>query len=100
MAISQVYFDKGDNSRIPGKNQFHYRLSFNARGIPMFYVFNTCENFIRTFPELVYDDKQVEDINSDGEDHIYDMARYVLMENPITAPLPEVKTIDYDNPLL
>ncbi|NLB89708.1 MAG: Terminase-like family protein [Clostridiales bacterium] len=100
MTISQVYFDKGDNSRIPGKNQFHYRLRFNARGIPMFYVFDTCVNFIRTFTELIYDDKQVEDINSDGEDHAYDMARYVLMENPITAPLPGVKTIDYNNPLL
>lgn len=100
MAISQVYFDKGDNSRIPGKNQFHYRLRFDAMGLPKFYVFNTCLNFIRTFPELIYDDKQVEDINSDGEDHAYDMARYVLMENPISAPLPEEKHIDYNNPLL
>ncbi len=100
MALSQIYFDKGDNSRIPGKNQFHYRLRFDEKGIPLFYVFHTCVHFIRTFGELVYDDKQVEDINTHGEDHAYDMARYVLMENPITLPLTGKSSKDYNNPLL
>jgi hypothetical protein len=39
----------------------------------------------------------VEDINSEGEDHIYDQLRYVCMENPIAAPLikkPAVKAFD------
>lgn len=79
-----IYFSGGDNTRIAGKMQFHYRLQFDAEGIPMFQVFQSCRHFIRTFPALVYDDRDVEDINTDGEDHIYDMARYVLMESPIS----------------
>ena len=84
----RVAFYPGDNSRLPGKMQLHYRLHFGDLGQPMFYVFNTCLNFIRTVPSLVYDLRDPEDIDSRGEDHIYDMVRYVLMENPITAPLP------------
>ena len=47
--------------------------------------------------ELVYDEKDVEDIDTDGEDHAYDMARYVAMKNPI-SPRPRVKAepLPYD----
>ena len=79
-----VYFTKADNTRIAGKMQFHYRLAFNEEGMAMFYVFDTCRNFIRTFPSLVYDSRNVEDVDTATEDHIYDMARYVLMERPIS----------------
>ena len=53
----------------------------------MLYVFDTCKHFIRTVPNLVYDETNVEDIDTDGEDHIYDELRYVCMRNPI-APRP------------
>lgn len=88
MEREHVFFAQADNSRLSGKMQLHYRMKFNPDGVPMFYVFKTCINFIDTVPYLVYDDVHVEDIDTDGEDHIYDMTRYVLMENPITAPLP------------
>ena len=78
-----VYWDKADNSRLAGKAQMHARLAFDGNGIPMFYVFSTCRHFIRTFPELVYDSADVEDIDTDGEDHIYDECRYVVMAHPI-----------------
>lgn len=78
-----VYFTKGDNTRLAGKMQLHYRLAFDEGGSPMFQVFETCKHFIRTLPNLVYDDKRVEDIDTDGEDHAYDECRYVLMERPI-----------------
>ena len=67
-----IYWSGGDNTRIAGKMQFHYRLAFDDEGLPMFQVFNTCPHFIRTLPTLVYDEKKVEDINTDQEDHIYD----------------------------
>lgn len=79
-----VYWDKGDNTRIAGKMQYHYRLAFDEEGECMFQVFNTCKHFIRTFPSLVYDETNVEDIDTEQEDHIYDECRYVIMENPIT----------------
>lgn len=34
----------------------------------------------------MYDSGNVEDIDTTQEDHIYDMCRYVLMENPISPP--------------
>lgn len=79
-----VFFDFGDNQRLAGKMQFHYRLSFDENNIPMMYVFENCTHFIRTVPTLVYDPSNVEDIDSSGEDHIYDCVRYVLMENLIS----------------
>ena len=82
-----VFFDFGDNERLAGKMQFHYRLGFDANGIPMMYVFDSCVHFIRTIPALVYDSTNVEDIDSSGEDHIYDCVRYVLMENLINPEM-------------
>ena len=82
-----VFFEKGDHARIDGKMQVHHRLAFDENGWPMLYVFNTCKHFIRTVPNLVYDETDVEDIDTDGEDHIYDELRYVCMKNPI-APRP------------
>lgn len=82
-AKHQVFFGKGDHARIPGWMQCHYRLAFDENGYPMFYVFNTCKHFIRTIPLLLYDEHKVEDIDTDGEDHIADMWRYVLMSRPI-----------------
>lgn len=86
----RIYFDKGDHSRISGKMQVHHRLAFDSDGKPMLYVFSTCKHFIRTIPSLVYDETDVEDVDTDGEDHIYDECRYVLMKNPI-SPRPHTK---------
>lgn len=84
-----VYFDKGDHQRWPGKMQCHYRLAFDEDGYPMFYVFNTCRNFIRTIPALLYSETNVEDVDTKMEDHIYDEWRYVNMARPI-APRPKI----------
>ena len=89
MAREGVYFGKADNTRLAGKMQMHYRLHFDKNGRAKFYVFNTCREFIRTVPALVYDEKHVEDVDTKGEDHIYDECRYVLMENPLSPPQPE-----------
>jgi hypothetical protein len=85
-----VIFRKGDNTRLPGKMQLHERLKFDENGKPMLYVFTTCADFIRTVPALTYDPRKVEDIDTAGEDHIYDETRYFLMSRPI-APRPAAK---------
>lgn len=82
-----VYHEPADHTRLAGLMQCHYRLSFNDRGIPKFYVFTNCKNFIRTVPLLIYDEKKVEDVDTSMEDHIYDEWRYVMMENPINPPI-------------
>lgn len=79
----QVYFSKGDNARLPGWMQVHYRLSFDDNGIPMMYVFKNCKGLIRTLPQLMYDEHKPEDIDTDGEDHIADAIRYLCMSRPI-----------------
>ena len=86
MEREKVYFARGDHARIDGKMQVHNRLAFDKNGVPMLYVFSTCRHFIRTLPALCYDSVRVEDIDSSGEDHIYDELRYVCMENPIHSP--------------
>lgn len=78
-----VYFDKGDNERITGWMQCHYRLAFDSNGYPMMYVFSNCKSFIRTVPTLIYDETHVEDLDTDGEDHIADEWRYFCMSRPI-----------------
>lgn len=81
-----VYFQPGDNTRLPGWMQCRYRLQFNEAGFPRFYVFNTCREFIRTIPTLQHDKHDVEDLDSEGEDHIADMWRYVAVQN-LVEPL-------------
>lgn len=93
------YFQPGDNTRLPGKMQFHYRFAFRKDGKPMLQVFNTCVHFIRTVPSLTYDTRIVEDVNSSQEDHIYDECRYVLMENPISPPAAAQSPILREDPL-
>ena len=61
----------------------HYRLAFDENGFPMMYVFSNCKAFIRTIPLLQYDDHRPEDLDTDGEDHCADEARYFLMSRPI-----------------
>ena len=80
---AQIYFEKASKQRIDGKMQCHYRLAFDEEGYPMFYVFKTCKHFIRCIPALVYDETNVEDVNTKQEDHNYDEWRYVCMSRPI-----------------
>ncbi len=82
-----IYFEKGDHGRIAGKMQLHNRLAFDRNGIPMLYVFDCCKDFIRTLPTLVYDSYDIEDVDSAGEDHIYDETRYLCMMRPIRRPI-------------
>lgn len=89
---SAVYFQPGDHQRIPGWMQMHHRLAFDENGYPMMYVFKNCKAFIRTVPTLIYDEHKVEDLNTEGEDHVADEARYFCMMRPIKpryARLPD-----------
>lgn len=78
-----VYFERGKNDRIAGKMQLHNRLAFDGDGYSMLYFFENCRNTIRTLPQLVYDSTNPEDVDTKGEDHLYDALKYFLMANPI-----------------
>lgn len=90
-----LYFEPGDNSRIPGWDQIRYRMQFNEQGYPRIYIFSNCKDTIRTLPLLQHDPHIVEDVNSENEDHAADEIRYAcnkyqvkpLIESPSYIPM-------------
>jgi len=94
-----IYFTPGDHARIAGWAQCRLRLNFDSEGYPLFYTFNTCPHFIRTIPILAHDEHKVEDLDSDGEDHIADEWRYVCMSRPVTTPLDPAQQPEPIDPL-
>lgn len=94
-----LHFEKGDNKRIPGWMQCHYRLRFDSNGYPMMYVFRNCEDFIRTIPLLVYDEHRPEDLDTNLEDHAADEWRYACMSRPIVPPRETEEPVIYRDPL-
>lgn len=79
--------------------QCHYRLAFDDEGFPMFYVCKSCKEFIRTIPVLIYDEKKVEDVDTEMEDHIFDEWKYVCMENPLNPRKSKPWTPPEEDPL-
>ncbi len=86
-----VYFLPGDNKRIPGCMQCHYRLQFDEEGRSRMYVFDNCRAFIRTIPLMQFHKTQPEDLDTELEDHVADEWRYLCMSRPV-APLRAVET--------
>ena len=94
-----VYFQKGDNKRLPGWMQCHYRLSFDGDGKPMVYFFNTCKAALRTLPLLTYSASDPEDLDTTQEDHFADSFRYFCMSRPISPTEKKEPVIPGDDPL-
>jgi hypothetical protein len=72
---------KGSGSRVAGLATLRKMLGASKRGdleSPGLWFFNTAKNHIRTFPEMQYDERKPEDINTELEDHAYDSTRYML----------------------
>lgn len=92
-----IYFTPGDNQRIPGWMQVHYRLQFDENGYARMYVFNNCKAFIRTMPLMMYSQTHPEDLDTKLEDHCPDEVRYMCMSRPISPIVPvEPKSIVFD----
>lgn len=94
-----VFFQPGDNKRLPGWMQCHYRLAFDTEEKPMVYFFNTCRDAVRTLPLLCYSDSSPEDLDTSEEDHFADSFRYFCMARPIKPVLTQSEAIDADDPL-
>lgn len=91
---------KGKNDRISGLARVHdYLKGIASDGKPLMLVFENCYAFIRTMPVLVVDEKNPEDLDTTGEDHVYDEVRYAVMstfasiQHVIHEPMG---IIDYD----
>jgi hypothetical protein len=88
MAREGVIFRPADNKRVSQKgalsgwDQMRARLKGDEDGRPLLYVVETCKDFIRTVPVLQHDPDRPEDLDTDGEDHVADEARYGCMSRP------------------
>lgn len=95
MGRAGVWWQQADNKRVPARGQLGGWDQVRSRlvgedGRPMLYVFSTCRDLIRTLPALQHDQARPEDVDTDGEDHAPDEARYACMSRPWTqrAPAP------------
>jgi hypothetical protein len=74
--------DKGPGSRVQGWEQLRKLLkgAIPEEGKPRehrgMFFFRTCENSIQLLPVLPRDDKNLDDVDTDAEDHIGDEVRY------------------------
>lgn len=86
---------RADNRRIPGWG----RMKIMLAGEPRMTFSPVCLNAVRTIPALIHDDVNVEDVDTDGEDHAGDSCRYAVASRPEpTMKAPEVRDIDETRP--
>ena len=95
----QLWFEKGINDRIAGWMQVRERLKFDENGYPKLYIFDTCKDAIRTIPLMMYDKHNVEDLDTDLEDHYCDSLRYMCMSRPIAPRIVPGKYTPITDPL-
>lgn len=77
---------RAKNDRIAGWMRVREYLLPRDDGMPSLQIFSNCHNLIRTLPDMMHDDVNPEDIDTDLEDHLADALRYGLM----TRPLPSI----------
>jgi len=73
-----VPLTKGDNDRIGGKRKVDGILSNLPDGFAGLLIFPNCANLIKTLGNLAYDEHNVEDVDTNQEDHSYDTLRMGL----------------------
>lgn len=85
--VSWEHADKRPGSRKMGWEQCRKALKDampnkdgRPREQPGMFVFDTCTHFLRTFPSLPRDEKDMDDVDTDAEDHIGDETRYRVRE--------------------
>jgi len=84
LGATDLVLRPGDPDRKLKIRQFRERLVIPEDGTaPMVQVYNTCRDFIRIIPTLCQDDLNIEDIDTDQEDHPYDEACHIFMARPL-----------------
>jgi phage terminase large subunit len=94
-----IHFAPGDNERIPGWMQVHYRFQFDQYGRPRMYFFNNCKAAIRTIPLMMYSETKPEDLDTKLEDHCPDEIRYMCMSRPVSPIVPVKRKVIVSDPL-
>jgi hypothetical protein len=71
---------KGPGSRIAGKQLVHEVLASRPDLGPALVIHPECSNLVRSLPTLALDSTNPEDVDTDGDDHLYDALRYALID--------------------
>jgi len=92
-----IVFRRALNARVDGWLRLREFLAPHPQtGEPRLRIFNTCTDLIRTLPMLVRDVKNPEDLNTDGEDHLADALRYLLMSRPRSSREPGAQDLSLE----
>ncbi len=83
--------EPSDKNRVMGWDIVHSYLRYDDKHDPQIKIMDNCVNLIRTLPVLIHDEKNPDDVDSDGEDHAADEVRYMLQT------LRDQKTPDVEN---
>jgi len=73
-----VTLRRGTRNRIARVATLHNWLSIAPDGMPYLIITENCNHLIRTIPGLVHDEHNIEDVDTDSEDHLYDCLTYGL----------------------
>lgn len=96
MARAGVWWKRADNRRVAGQgptggwDQVRKRLK-GEDGHPMIFIMDCCHHLLRTLPMIPTDKVNLDDIDTDSEDHAADSLRYGCMARPYTPPPPPEK---------
>lgn len=85
MLVEGCYWLRADNARQPGWEQLRKRLSADP---PLLYFHEDCDDTIRTLPFLQHDEKDLEDLDTEAEDHAADETRYACMSRAMIGDSP------------
>lgn len=85
METENVYWErsnKSSGSRKNGLQLFRDMLNNTVRNDekPHIYFMNNCVASISTIPVLPRDEKNLDDVDTSAEDHVYDMVRYRILD--------------------
>ena len=75
--------DKSKGSRVNGFQLFRDRLESSVRNEGQGFLFmSNCVASIEIIPTLPRDEKNIDDVDTDSEDHPWDMIRYKVLDKP------------------
>jgi len=75
-SFNGLYFQVANSDQQDGWHRARELMMKDAEGKLKFRVFRTCQNFIRTIPEQIFDKLNPERVDEKGETHIADALRY------------------------
>ena len=77
-AAMGVYLTKADNDRINGIRKIHRLLTNLPDGRSGLMISEQCPHLIKQLQNLAVDKRNPEDVDTDQEDHAFDMLKYLL----------------------